>query len=77
MKILTAIMLFTLLSACSAVMPTRDIESKDANGSYPLIGAVPLSDPQMLSESERSKITSELTAARAANKAAAAQPLTP
>lgn len=63
------------LAACSAIMPTRDIPSQDAQGSYPQIGAVPEGETKTLSEEEREKMKADLDAARDKNKKAAATPI--
>jgi hypothetical protein len=63
------------LSGCSALMPTREIESVDAKGDYPQIGAVPAGETKVLTPEEREKMIKELSKARDKNKNAAGTPL--
>jgi hypothetical protein len=74
--LLCLILLGLGLSGCSAVMPTREIESADAKGDYPKIGEVPPGETKVLTPEERQKMTDELTKARDKNKKAAGTPLT-
>jgi uncharacterized protein YceK len=67
---LSLILTGLMLSGCSALMPTQDIQSRDAQGDYPNINAVPQGETKILTPEERDKITQELNAARAKNKPA-------
>jgi hypothetical protein len=64
-----------VLSGCSALMPTKDIESTDAKGNYPNVGEVPQGETKVLTPEEREKMVKELSAARDKNKKAAGVPL--
>ncbi len=72
---LCLILISLVFSGCSALMPTKDIESKDATGEYPLIGDLPPGETKTLSPEERDKMVKDLTVAREKNKKATAAPL--